>query len=170
LTADVDWPALAATIGADVPVCLAGGASLMSGRGECVAPLSSLPAVWAVIANPLVPLSTADVFRKLEAQPLPAGRGAITPPSTPHVSDLPELIAYVADRPNHLEAPAKALCPIIAEVQTELSRLDAALLARMSGSGPTCFALFAAADAAAAGARALAARRPEWWVRATALH
>lgn len=166
----VDWPRLAATIGADVPVCLESRASLMSGLGEFVLPLASLPSVWAVVANPRVPLSTADVFRRLGAPRLPDGHGAPVRPSAPHFPDLPSLVAYVADRPNHLEAPAKALCSIIAEVQTVLGGLDGALLARMSGSGPTCFALFATADAAASGARWLAARRPEWWVRATALH
>jgi 4-diphosphocytidyl-2-C-methyl-D-erythritol kinase len=168
LAADVDWPALAATIGADVPVCLVGRASLMSGLGERVAPLPSLPPVWAVIANPQVPLSTADIFRKLGAQILPAGGAVTASPTAPRFLDLASLIAHVADRPNHLEPPAKALCPVIAEVQAALASLDAALLVRMSGSGPTCFALFATADAAAAGARVLAARHPEWWVRATA--
>jgi 4-diphosphocytidyl-2-C-methyl-D-erythritol kinase len=170
LKANIDWPRLAAAIGADVGVCLENKASLMSGLGERVAPLVSLPPVWAVIANPRIPLSTADVFRRLGAPPL-ADRGAgLAQPPVPDFPDLRSLVTYAADRPNDLEAPAKTLCPAIADVETALGSLDAALRARMSGSGPTSLALCATAEAASSGAGRLTARHPEWWVRATALH
>jgi 4-diphosphocytidyl-2-C-methyl-D-erythritol kinase len=169
LEASIDWPRLAAAIGADVRVCLENRASLMTGLGECVAPLVSLPPVWAIIANPRIPLSTADVFRRLKAPPLVDGV-AIAQPRVPDFPDLRSLVAYAAEHPNHLETPAKVLCPAIADVQAALGSLDAALLVRMSGSGPTCFALFATADAANSGARRLAAQHSEWWIRATALH
>jgi 4-diphosphocytidyl-2-C-methyl-D-erythritol kinase len=169
LEARIEWPRLAAAIGADVRVCLENRASLMTGLGERVAPLVSLPPVWAVIANPRKPLSTADVFRRLKAPPL-ADEASIAQPPVPDFPDLRSLVAYAAEHPNHLEAPAKVLCPDIADVQAALGSLDAVLLTRMSGSGPTCFALFATADAASSGAHRLVARHPEWWVRATALH
>jgi 4-diphosphocytidyl-2-C-methyl-D-erythritol kinase len=157
LADSIDWRELAATIGADVPVCLESRASLMWGLGERVAPLPELPAVWAVMANPRVPLSTADVFRTLSARSLPFDHE--TPgasPTIPRLAGLAALVAFVDSRPNDLEAPAKRLCPIIHEVQSRLADLDGALVARMSGSGPTCFALFATADAARDGARRLA--------------
>ncbi|MGD9802065.1 MAG: 4-(cytidine 5'-diphospho)-2-C-methyl-D-erythritol kinase [Hyphomicrobiaceae bacterium] len=167
LADSIDWASLAATIGADVPVCLANRASLMWGLGERVAPLLELPAVWVVLANPRVPLSTADVFRTLSASSLPFDQEAAeTLPTIPRFANLADLITFITRRPNDLEAPAKQLCPIIREVQLRLADLDGALLARMSGSGPTCFALFATANAAHDGARRLAVSRPDWWVQA----
>lgn len=165
----LDWHALAAAIGADVPVCLESRASLMWGLGERVAPLPALPPLWAVIANPRVPLATADVFRALSAGLVPAGLDMDASPEIPRFSALSDLVGYIADHPNDLEAPAKRLCPVIVEVQSLLGDLGGALLARMSGSGPTCFALFASAEAADGGARWFAARHPDWWVQATAL-
>lgn len=170
LADSIDWAQLAATIGADVPVCLESRASLMWGRGESVATLPALPPVWAVIANPRVPLSTADVFRALSAKALEPGEVAVARPSVPRFSGLTDLIDFVACRPNDLEAPARRLCPVIEEMQSLLAGLDGALVARMSGSGPTCFALFATAEAADSGARRITARHPGWWVTAATLH
>jgi len=166
----IDWMRLATTISADVPVCLESRASVMEGIGEKVTPLPALPPVWAVIANPRMPLSTADVFRALAAGPLHGNGADATLSRVPTFSGLADLIAHLADANNDLEGPATRLCPVIGEVRALLAGLDGALLARMSGSGPTCFALFAASEAAVEGARWLAAHRPEWWVRATALH
>jgi len=170
LAASIDWPRVAATIGADVRVCLECRVSAMWGIGEHVVPLPQLPPVWAVMANPGVPLSTADVFRALSAPPLPVAWDASAAPRIPHFGALADLIGFVQATANDLEAPALALCPAVAELKTLLAGLDGALLSRMSGSGPTCFALFATAEAAAEGARWLASHRPSWWVRATPLH
>ncbi|MGE0766281.1 MAG: 4-(cytidine 5'-diphospho)-2-C-methyl-D-erythritol kinase [Hyphomicrobiaceae bacterium] len=166
----VDWQGLAATIGADVPVCYESRASLMWGLGTCVAPLPDFPSVWAVLANPGTPLSTADVFRALSAAAVRQGDSLEARPVVPQFPGLSALIDFAAGMTNHLELPAKCLCPAIAEALSLLNGLDGCLLARMSGSGPTCFALFANAEAAGEGARWLAANRPSWWVRATALH
>lgn len=166
----IDWMRLAATIGADVPVCLESRASLMWGLGEKVAPLPALPPVWAVMANPRAPLSTADVFRALAAEPLQVERADATMPRVPPFLDLAGLIGHLAGASNELEEPAMRLCPVIGEVRALLAALDGALLARMSGSGPTCFALFATEEMAAEGARRLTAHRSAWWVQATALH
>jgi 4-diphosphocytidyl-2-C-methyl-D-erythritol kinase len=118
-----------------------------------------------VLANPGVPLETREVFRALGAPPL----GARRPAPPPEFADLAELIAGLSVRPNDLEATAERLCPSVAEVRAALSHLHGALLSRMSGSGPTCFALFAAPEAAEAGARDLRSAKPGWWVEAARL-
>ncbi|MEZ5818553.1 MAG: 4-(cytidine 5'-diphospho)-2-C-methyl-D-erythritol kinase [Hyphomicrobiaceae bacterium] len=166
---DIRWSEIASMIGADVPVCLASRAAAMSGLGERVSLLSQFPRLWAVLANPRVPLSTGQVFAELDAEMLPAADEAATPQPVPQFSDLDELLRYVVGQPNDLEAAAMRLCAAIGEVQSALASLDGALVVRMSGSGPTCFALFADQEAAADGARKLAQRRPDWWIVATTL-
>ncbi|MPZ40687.1 MAG: 4-(cytidine 5'-diphospho)-2-C-methyl-D-erythritol kinase, partial [Rhizobiales bacterium] len=84
-------------------------------------------------------------------------------------SRMSEVIEAIATQPNDLEAPAVAIAPAIAEVLADLRALKGCRLARMSGSGATCFGLFGTAPAAAAAARMLRARHPDWWVRATKL-
>lgn len=165
--AEVDWMGIAASIGADVPVCLASRASLMTGRGEIVEPVAALPPVWAVLANPGVPLATGPVFKALGAPPYDATRPRDV--FRPSLATPDDLIGALAMRPNDLEASAARLCPAIIEVRSALLQLDGVRLARMSGSGPTCFALFATPDVAQAGARALRRDHPGWWVEAARL-
>jgi 4-diphosphocytidyl-2-C-methyl-D-erythritol kinase len=119
-------------------------------------------------------LATADVFRALRAAPISEGAaepGAIeTGTARPaNFDDLDALLAYVDERPNDLEAAAGRLCPAVEVVRSALWELEGALIARMSGSGPTCFALFASAETAEAGARVLSAANPGWWVAAAPL-
>jgi 4-diphosphocytidyl-2-C-methyl-D-erythritol kinase len=163
--ASIDWLALAASTGADVPVCMESRAALMAGLGERVVPLTRLPPVWAVLANPGVPLETRAVFKALGAPRLEAA----SEPALPRFTGIADLIANLRDRPNDLEATAERLCPPVTEVREALARLDGARLARMSGSGPTCFALFATAAEAEAGALALRSAEPHWWVEAAPL-
>lgn len=157
------WMAIAAAIGSDVPVCLGGRAAMMSGRGEHVAPLVVIPDAWLVLANPRVGLSTSRVFRALGAPALTAAPLASTAPALASLDDLTD---YLSARPNDLEPVAIGLCPLVGHVRAALSQLDGTLLARMSGSGATCFALFADAALAKAGAATLAVRHPDWWVQA----
>jgi 4-diphosphocytidyl-2-C-methyl-D-erythritol kinase len=161
--------AIAARLGSDVTVCLASRPALMTGRGEAVEPVGGFPACGVLLANPGIPLSAASVYAELRADDLRAplllgGEG------TPDFrGDFAQLLAYSLPRLNDLEAPAARLVPEIREVLASLLALDGPRLARMSGSGPTCFALFATeAEAASAGAR-LAAEFPHWWVAASAL-
>ncbi len=163
----IDWSGLAAAIGADVSVCLDSRAAIMSGLGEVIAPLAHLPPVWAVLANPGVPLATRDVFAALAAPPFD---GSARRPATRAFADLATMIAVLRDQSNDLEATAERLCPPVAEVRAALADLDGALLARMSGSGPTCFALFATEAEAEAGGRTLRVARPGWWVEAAPLY
>jgi 4-diphosphocytidyl-2-C-methyl-D-erythritol kinase len=147
--------------GADVPVCLDPRPRLMRGVGEILSAPVALPRLPAVLVNPGVAVPTRDVFAALKLAP--AGKADAAPPPA---ADPLEAIA--AGR-NDLEAPAMALAPAIATVLGALRALPGCRLARMSGSGATCFALFASGRAATAAARALRARHPRWWVRATVL-
>jgi 4-diphosphocytidyl-2-C-methyl-D-erythritol kinase len=155
----VDLAAIARTLGADVPVCLATRAAWLGGIGEMVEPVTGLPPVAALLVNPGIALSTPAVFK--------ARQGAFSAPARFAMpADAAGLAALLAARRNDLSDAAIALVPAIGDVLERMASLEGALLARMSGSGATCFALFAAVDAAAAAAERLRAERPGWWVAA----
>ena len=147
---------LALGLGADVPACLAGRTVRMRGIGERLAPLDPAPpAAPAVLVNPGVPVSTGQVF------------DALAEPFSPPARDRDgELAARAAANRNDLEAPAIALAPEIAQVLAALRAAPGLRLARMSGSGATCFGLFGGDAEAAAAARAIAAAHPAWWAAA----
>lgn len=155
-------PAAAGTValGADVPVCLDPRPCRMSGIGEVLAAVPALPPAWLVLANPSVAVSTPAIFRALTCRD-----GSGLPPLGPW-PDAATLARDLAGMRNDLEAPARGLQPVIGEVLEALAEQDGCLLARMSGSGATCFGLFAEAGAAMAAVEALSARRPGWWLRA----
>jgi 4-diphosphocytidyl-2-C-methyl-D-erythritol kinase len=158
----------AAGVGADVPVCLESRARLMAGIGERLGPALRLPSLFAVLVNPGVPVETVGVFRAMgltAGQPLKAARDQWAAPP----SEAAELRALLARSGNDLAAPAQRIAPEIGEVLDCLEGLPGSRLARMSGSGATCFALFDDCRASAAAAKALAKDRPGWWVRATLL-
>jgi 4-diphosphocytidyl-2-C-methyl-D-erythritol kinase len=147
---------LALALGADVPVCLASVPARMSGIGDLLLPAPRLPVFGILLCNPGVAVSTAEVFRARAEK-------TFSPPA-----ELPEswpsaaaMAAALAGMGNDLEAPAIALAPVIGDLLAALRRLPGCLLARMSGSGATCFALFDTADAAAEAAAAL--NPPRWW-------
>ncbi len=152
--------ALAAGLGADVPVCLASRPARMAGIGEVLSAAPTLPPCGLLLVNPGVAVATVDVFR--------ARAGAFSPPAV-LPSGWPDAAAMARDLAalsNDLEAPALAVCPAIAPVLAALRALPGCRLGRMSGSGATCFGLFD--DAAAA--EAAAARLPDgWWRSAGAL-
>jgi 4-diphosphocytidyl-2-C-methyl-D-erythritol kinase len=152
--------------GADVPVCLDPRPRLMSGIGNLLSPPLELPQLAAVLVNPRVAVPTKGVFEKVAA-PRVVRAAKVSEDYPP--TDRADLIEYLTDRGNDLEPPAIALQPVVAEVLEALRRLSGCRLARMSGSGATCFALFDNAKAAAAAARALRERKPDWWVRSAML-
>ena len=151
---------LGLSLGADVPVCLAGGPSYVSGIGEQIAPVPELPPAWLVLANPGRPLATGAVFA--------SRKGAFSPPSAwvGSIATAAALAAQLAAFRNDLEPAARRLLPKIGDVLGALSATDGCLLARMSGSGATCFGLYAKTSAAQAAAAAIRAQRPTWWVAA----
>jgi len=156
--------AAARATGADVPVCLDPRPRIMRGVGDVLSPPLHLPPLAAVLVNPGVAVATKDVFAALG---LAAGQETRAPDSAPVPRDRASLLSFLIDRPNDLEAPATSLQPVIADVLKALRTLSSCRLARMSGSGATCFGLFASQRAAAAAARNLAAAHPGWWVHAT---
>jgi 4-diphosphocytidyl-2-C-methyl-D-erythritol kinase len=152
---------LALRLGADVPVCLARRPMRMAGIGELLRPAPALPPIGMVLVNPGVAVSTPAVFR---ARTGPFSPEANLPPSWPNAAAMAADLSRLA---NDLEAPAVALAPQIGETLAALRADSACLLARMSGSGATCFGLFDTPSAAIAAAAAL--RRPGWWVWAGGL-
>jgi 4-diphosphocytidyl-2-C-methyl-D-erythritol kinase len=149
---------LAAGLGADVPVCVAARPAWLGGIGERLEPAPPLPETGILLVNPLRPLPTPAVFKARTGPFSAPGRAATLS------GDAGGLAAFLATRRNDLAAAAIGLMPEIALVLDLLAALPGALLARMSGSGATCFALFASAEAAAAAARRLAAAQQGWWV------
>ena len=160
--------AAARATGADVPVCLDPRPRFMRGTGDILSDPLDLPRLDAVLVNPGVAVATKDVFAALRLGSV--GKAGGSPPSWPAGAQArPALLAILTDDRNDLEAPAIAVAPVIDDVLAELRRLPGCRLARMSGSGATCFALFDTRRVASAGAKTLRARHPAWWVRATAL-
>ena len=150
------------TLGADLPVCLAGHPARMQGIGDLITPLP-LPPAWLVLANPGVALPTAQVFRALHDRNQPG----LAPP--PPLNNTAALVLYLQTTRNDLEPPARALVPDISDTIAALGRQPGCLLARMSGSGATCFGLFTSQAEAQTAARSLQTAHPEWWAIAAAL-
>jgi 4-diphosphocytidyl-2-C-methyl-D-erythritol kinase len=155
--------------GADVPVCLASRACDMAGVGETLVPLS-LPKLPCVMINPRLPVATKDVFKALglrNGELLVGASDVIEAPAWPEagasIADWVEALSAVA---NDLEAPAMRIQPAISEVLSALCSADDVLLARMSGSGATCFAIFAEHAAAQRAAQKIVHDHPAWWVHA----
>ena len=167
----IDWMALAARIGSDVPVCFLNRACRMSGRGEHLDPLEAFPHLPAVLVNPCVrvpPDKTRQVFERLAAPAI----GGARPDSPPEITgrfDAAGWMKVIAAGRNDLEAPATAVVPAIADVLAAIRAHPATQLARLSGAGPTCFGLARSIAEAEALASDLAKDNPAWWVRATVL-
>jgi 4-diphosphocytidyl-2-C-methyl-D-erythritol kinase len=156
----------ARAIGADVPVCLDPQPRLMRGIGEILSPPWRLPPLPALLINPRLSVPTKDVFAKLAAAPLGQRMSSM---GEEWGGSRDELIELLAGHGNDLEAPAIALHPTIAQALAALRARPGCRLARMSGSGATCFALFDTQHAAATAARALRQVQPGWWIRPTVL-
>ena len=152
--------AIALELGADVPVCLEGRTVFMGGIGEDLHLPPRLPTVWLVLVNCGVAQSTPAVFQ--------ARTGDFSAPArfTDSPGDAAELAKVLGARTNDLAAPAIALTPSIQDVLDAVQGLDGCLLARMSGSGATCFGLFATKETAESAAQNLRGDHPDWWVKA----
>ena len=158
-----EFAALALVLGADVPVCLAARPGIVRGIGERIAPVPALPAAPVVLVNPMIPLATAAVFAARE--------GPFSTPMTfdAPFGDIPALAAALRGTGNDLAAGARRICPEIDAVLGAIEASPSCLVARMSGSGPTCFGLFPTERAARNAASRIASARPGWWVCPTRL-
>ena len=163
---------VALATGADVPVCLLSRACDMTGVGEQLLPLK-LPSMPCVMVNPRVPVATKDVFQALglrNGELLVGATSVLEAPAWPEeggsIADWVEVLETVA---NDLEAPAMRIEPVIGEVLKALRDTGGVKLARMSGSGATCFAIYGAPLEAHAAAEKIRRDHPGWWVHAGTL-
>lgn len=153
------------SLGADVPVCLFGRPARMAGIGEDITALPPLPPLWLVLVNAGVAVPTGPVFKELASADNPS-LPAMPPQGWP---DAAALALWLAQTRNDLEGPAQRLVPQIGEVIAAIDAQQGCLLARMSGSGGTCFGVFATEQTARDAAVALGAQNPTWWVQDAAI-
>lgn len=146
------------SLGADVPVCMVPQTVRMRGIGEIVEPLTGWPVLPVVLVNPGVSVSTPVVFK------------ALTEKSNPEISSIEpkDVLFWLGQQRNDLQGPAITAIPVIEDVIQALQEQNANL-ARMSGSGATCFGVFDTDAQAAAAGKAIAATFPDWWVQTTRL-
>ena len=151
--------ALALSLGADVPVCLRACPARMTGIGEILQSVNDMPRASVVLVNPGVACPTPGVFAAFQAP--------FEPPASlpPLFSDLDILLEWLAVNSNSLTDAAVSAAPAVADALAAVRRTGDCVLARMSGSGATCFGLYRTPDAANIAAAALAAAHPAWWVR-----
>ena len=158
--------------GADVPACLTSRACDMTGVGESLLPLS-LPIMPCVLVNPRVPVATKDVFAALglrHGELLVGAADVIQATAWPEKgASVEDWVEVLAASSNDLEAPATRIQPVIGEVIAALSATNGAWLARMSGSGATCFAIFENTAEAQRAAQKIQLDHPQWWVHAGVL-
>ena len=150
-------------LGADIPVCLFGHSARMRGIGEVIEPVSHVPAFHIVLINPGISVVTSDVFSRL-SEPLNAPLTQI-----PDTGDAYEFAGWLSAQRNDLETAAVGLAPEISDVIGCLSDQEDCALARMSGSGATCFGLFANSASVFRAAAKIKRQCPHWWVQATRL-
>ena len=151
-------------LGADIPVCTLSETSRMGGIGGDLEPMPQFPPLPAVLINPKLPVPTGPVFAGL-------ARKDNAPMTRPDygLGDRPGFLDWLSRQRNDLEGPARTVAPGIDTVLTALRAQDACILARMSGSGATCFGLFDDLETALRAAKQIAADHPDWWVQSTTL-
>jgi 4-diphosphocytidyl-2-C-methyl-D-erythritol kinase len=158
--------------GADVPVCLESRACVMTGVGETLLPLA-LPKMPCVMVNPCVPVATREVFAALglrSGELLVGASDVLQAAAWPEAgASLEDWVEALAAASNDLEAPAMRIQPVIGEVLSALNATNGAWLARMSGSGATCFAVYENTAEAGRAAEKIMRDHPQWWVHAGVL-
>lgn len=158
---DTVWADIALSLGADVPVCLHARTAHMSGIGEDLRLWPDLGTVASVLINPGVAVSTAQTFKDFDS-------GQVRETPRPQRADG-SLLLRALDGRNDLQPPAVAAQPVIQTVIDAIAAQDGCDLARMSGSGATCFGLFSSGAQAQAAASNIAKDNPDWWVVPTRL-
>jgi 4-diphosphocytidyl-2-C-methyl-D-erythritol kinase len=159
----------AAAVGADVPVCLYNRAAWMRGLGERVSPALGLAPLPAILVNPRIKVPTPAVFKHLGAAPLPSGEMPPSPLAGADFSSPLKVAEALSYGRNDLEPPAVAIEPAVERTLDAIREQEGCLLARLSGSGPTCFGLFPTQEIAQKAAEAVALEHPGWWVAAATL-
>ncbi|WP_187432159.1 4-diphosphocytidyl-2-C-methyl-D-erythritol kinase [Roseobacter fucihabitans] len=147
-------------LGADIPMCVRSDAARVRGIGDRIEPLTDLPPLHAVLVNPRRAVSTPSVFKALRNRNQPP-----MPETLPHFADASDMAAWLGTQRNDLEAAATSVDPAIAQVKAALEACQGCMLARMSGSGATCFALFADHRTAKNAAARLCEAHPDWWIK-----
>ncbi len=148
-------------LGADIPVCQASRPAYVTGIGEHVAPTPRLPGLWMVLVNSGTPVPTGPVFKGLD----PAAMPGVCGPDVPHgaYGEADAFLAALRVTRNDLEGSARRVAPDIAQVLDALTAQPGCRLARMSGSGGTCFGLFTEQALADAAVEAIRTGQPSWW-------
>jgi 4-diphosphocytidyl-2-C-methyl-D-erythritol kinase len=154
--------------GADVPVCLSRRARMMRGIGDELGPLLALAPIIVLLVNPGVAVATKTVFARLNIAPGTAAGSGLHPELYPEMREA-ALIAALRRASNDLEAAACCLAPVIGDVLAVLSAAPGCRLARMSGSGATCFAIFPDCRSAARARKAILHAHPAWWAKVCAV-
>lgn len=149
---------IALSLGADVPMCLASTPVFAQGRGERLTPAPAMPVVPMVLVNPRIAVATAQVFGALKHR-----SGAHIPPHPGRFESVAALAHWLGHTTNDLEAPAREIAPVIGEVLAAL-RAQSPLFAAMTGSGATCFAIFADMELANKASAALRKQHEKWWI------
>jgi 4-diphosphocytidyl-2-C-methyl-D-erythritol kinase len=156
--------ALAEKLGADVPVCLKGVPSIITGIGDEIIPAPKLPKLWLVLVNPNISVSTANVFSKHQE------KFSLTQPFTAKSQSVEKLANVLSNYRNDLTTAAKLVAPIIKDVLEAAEATENQLLTRLSGSGATCFSLFKTKNAADTAVKQLLTKHPLWWIKAASIH
>ncbi len=154
---------LALRLGSDVPVCLAGQPGWMRGVGDVLAPCDLQLDAWLVLVNPRVSLLTKDVFAAFKGPYIELGS------SPGRIESFENLLDLLNQAHNVLEKPAISLLPVIGDILEALGQTSDCALARMSGSGATCFGLYKTHEMAQSAAQKIQALQPGWWVASTAM-
>ena len=148
-------------LGADVPACIYGKTAFLAGIGELIKPAPKFPSMGVLLVNPGLSLSTAKVFSSFDSAFSKANN------EIESWLNLQTFIAYLQKKTNDLEVPAKRLAPVINEVLDVLENEPNCLLARLSGSGATCFGLFPSSEYAKKSKQNISNKHQEWWVKDT---
>ncbi|MDE3059400.1 MAG: 4-(cytidine 5'-diphospho)-2-C-methyl-D-erythritol kinase [Pseudomonadota bacterium] len=159
-----DLHRLALTLGSDVPACLLSQPLWLQGTGDEVTPVPMHAEAWAVLVNPGLPLATADVFGRF------SGVFAAASDAPEAIDSLDDLAMLIQLRQNALTPAAAALMPAINDVLAAIRNSSGCLLARMSGSGATCFGLYASEASARMAAETIHGKHPGWWCVSTGFH
>ena len=169
---NLDHPSIfkaAQSTGADVPVCLTSKPRFMGGIGDELGSVLSLTPLFALLVNPRVEVSTADVFRELNVPTHSPIQRASTQEAMPEFANQAELMYWLSTTQNDLQMPAVKLCPEIVRVLSALKATYQPQIIRLSGSGATCFALYETLEASAEAAHRIETAYPDWLVKAAML-